>query len=170
MPFSKQKQFCSECGKKTWFYHQGTQEPHCTERHPGWAPRTDGFAIPEDPSKKPPTEVELRAMNRIDRSLWQRSVTERNTRVSAPDMIDLFDADPEPLPVDKRRCSFCGVVTDLGMVQSEKQVQIKKFEEPYLDSDGQIAIKETIRRQVEEMHACPNCISSISKPVVARIV
>lgn len=175
---------CDLCQRTTWHYKpEGEGSATCCNHSPvDCSPqgRLKEHPIPAITGgtnlHAGPSDSQLRRLNRLDMGLW-RSAENRKTQlqVSAPWAQDLFGPDPFAAPVKESKpgqlyCTFCGVEVSYLAVLSEKNAKIRFIREPYKDAAGDIQVRERVVSMTEELHACPDCVLNIRKPVIVRRV
>ena len=177
------KGFCNLCQRNTWHYKGAgaNDKAHCTD-HSDWPSKIgrstlavkDAIIVTAQltPIHETPTEGTVRAMNKLNKSLW-RNASDRIARYYGDDEWltggnDVQETQaPDP---DKHYCSFCGNETAQIKLTTEKRPKLKKVIETSLDADNNVVITEKAVVGTETVHACPNCIVNIRKPIVVRRV
>lgn len=178
-----QDRYCDICDRKTLWY--GT---HCTQ-HSAWKPGvTHPVAVLRSSlgmSKElpiPPTERELRQMNRIQRKLL--SISDHRQDHVEVDYSWAYAAvgiDPEDAATartnelrdpNKTYCTFCGAEVDYINVLSERgKPRIRFSDEIVMDADTrEVHSYRKVQVFSEKLNACPKCVLNIRKPITVQRV
>lgn len=176
---------CALCQRKTWHFRGNAlaDKEHCCE-HSDWSKDmrkpvsvNDAIAVVAQlsPTVERPTEGQIREQNRLNKALW-RNASDRIARYYG----DESDAEwlgretpvgkdelPDP---DKHFCTFCKMETPFIKLTTEKKPKIRRIQDEHLNADGSVEITERVMVTTETVHACPNCIVNIRKPIVVRRV
>lgn len=176
------KRDCELCQRTTW--HRTVRRPNGDEHtycldHSEYVKGRRHVIVKDAVSGlhdiQKPSELELRIANRLDRTMWNVAELKRASTVdvSNEDWVDALFADEKQQPTrdpNKMYCSFCHSEIDKVNTLSERKAVIKRIEEPYRNSAGEIAFQEKIVSKVEDFHACPNCVLQVRNPIVVRRV
>lgn len=160
-------QHCDTCNKSTWHYTSQLGQVICCI-HSNCLVR--GGSTTEVKSPK------VAIAGRLDRTMFRIAEDRRSTKVNVTDEAwaeDLFSEEEKqelPLAPNQLRCSFCNAVTDYMQTLTEKKAVIRKIEDMHKDVSGKVHITERIVSRTETVHACPNCVLNIRRPIVAHIV
>lgn len=161
------KQHCDVCAKETWHYTSQLNEVICCI-HTNCLVR--GGSTTEVKSPK------VAIAGRLDRTMFRIAEDRRSTKVdvSGEDWADdLFTEEEKQAPAldpSQVRCSFCNTPTDYMQTLTEKKAVIRKVQDMYKDTAGEVHITERVVSKSETVHACPNCVLNIRRPIVAHIV
>jgi hypothetical protein len=165
---------CSTCKKTTWHFREsGIALAHCCD----CAPKHDAdvkdaitMIAQLTPVAEAPTEGQIRQQNRLDRSLWRNAeVVKTRVYIDGDWGVERDVTADKPLDVDHNTCSFCNKPIDQIHTTSEKTAKIFKRLTPVRIA-GEVVVEEQIMRKIQEVHACPNCIVNIRKPIIVRRV
>jgi hypothetical protein len=169
------KAHCTVCNRKTWHYAEAgsSGKAKCTDHSDYVVGRKHaivGNMMLADFSKPvhQPTERELKLANKLDMSMW-RSAEDRKSHVYVDADWATFPNSPEKDP-NKLYCSFCGSEVDQVNQLTERKPVIRKVQDTYRNDSGEIIIQEKVVSRMETVHACPNCVLQIRKPITVRTV
>jgi hypothetical protein len=166
---------CDVCNREQWHYKAADDSTaHCL-RHSNWNPKHKNRIILAPDVVTGPSDAELRQMNKMDMSLWNRSTEDRNSKVSLAEqdwVSDLFDlADPvTSVDPDKLVCSFCHKEVSNITSNWEDRVNIKKYMDAWADESGEIHMQEKTIASKKRVIACSACVLRLEKPQNVRIV
>ncbi len=176
---------CDICNRVTIWYKSPDQEPiHCTY-HTAWNGKKHVVVNKESnhvmvvaqfaPVHVPPTERELKNLNRMDLSIWRRGMEKRKVGVSVTGEDWVKDLFPPDNPEDLLKpgevfCSFCLKKTSYIESISENRPKQMTVQDIYKDDSGEFHIKEKTVTTSVKVTACPKCVLNIKKPQQVRTV
>jgi hypothetical protein len=176
------KAFCDMCQRDTWHYKTADHTLASCCNHSNWEAgkshvRVEGSTLVVAKLTKdhgePPTERELRITNKLDANLWRFAEEKRTSQVdisSEPWAENLFDDAAPMRDPSKIYCTFCNNEVQKIDLLTERKPIIRKTQDAYRDSSGQIVLQERITTRMETINACPNCCLKVRKPIVVRVV
>lgn len=163
---SYHKAECLTCNKETWHYKSALGKVSCTV-HESKLVQVAGDTVNE--VKGPQVHI----AGKLDRSLWRHATpSQRGVSVTNEDWAQaMFPPELEKPQLDPNQvyCSFCGGVTDQINTLMEKKPVIRRIMQGVMIGD-EVVMQERVTSKIETVHACPNCVLEVRRPIVVRRV